>query len=184
MLTQMFLSQEFLLIFSCLIISRYVGSLPVRWKIYDLGHQYIKKYTKNPGTTYLVLQCMSLSPPVITYLCFGLPLNYLTIMHLCRIPAYYLTQLPLLDNSRHRKYNKYLFGLAGGSNDFIWSGHVSTLAYTSIHVWKYFDQNINLLCGLIAYNFYLCLLIIATRNHYTVDVYIGLLIGALFRLIQ
>ena len=89
----------------------------------------------------------------------------------------YCTFLPKLPNDNHSSLNRRLFGLVGGESDYIWSGHASLVAIATTYLWK--ESSLKKQIGLLMYNMLLGILIIATRNHYTVDVYLAWIIGGL-----
>lgn len=172
---------EILFCLGMFLISRQIQHVPIHTTIYDIGHEYIPKYIPNISklAMYIFLQFFSLFLPVLTYFAVGFSLFYLFIMHILRIPAYWMTLLPVLDNIEHRFYNQYLIGLAGGNSDYIWSGHASTAMFSSVALYYHYS-NVPCLLSLVIYNLILGIFIIGTKNHYSVDVYLGWLIGYLF----
>ena len=169
---------QILFVIGSFILSKLVSKGVQTNIIVDLGHKSLPRIENNIYT-YVILQSLSLGFPVITYIIYDFSLFWLLLMHYLRFPAYRITILPLLDNENHRKYNKVLGGFAGGTSDYIWSGHSSTVAYASMWILNY-KNNIFFNISVILYNLILGFLIVCTRNHYTIDVYLGWIIGSLF----
>jgi len=162
--------EKLFFIFTISIIAKYIKIKNMNNYIFDFGHNL---------SLYIFLQISSITIPIIIYYYFQFSLYLLLLMHILRIPAYRLTILPPLNNIEYQKYNEKLFGLCGGNRDYIWSGHSSTVAFASC---IYILNNTNLIYKilLLFYNICLGILIIGTRNHYSVDVYVGWIIGSLF----
>lgn len=151
----------------CIISAKYIRNDSIR--VIDIVHENIP-YLKMPYLSDILIFSQLL------YTIFMISLKELnkifitmTIVQFCRIICGMVTVLPPL-----QKYeNKYRFGgLNGSGTDYIFSGHASYSALSSILLYNYGIS----IWLLIPYNLVSQLSIIITRNHYTVDVILAWII--------
>lgn len=92
---------------------------------------------------------------------------------LCRAASFVVTLLP--DASGQCHSSPYL----GGCHDLMFSGHVMIMTLAALYVTHYFDVPRCTCIALGVTVFVVSLLIIVSRNHYTVDVFLAVVIATL-----
>lgn len=103
--------------------------------------------------------------------------EFFTVMaavQICRSICSFSTVLPPLKSY----YDKYrLGGINGSGTEYIFSGHAAYSSLGAIYLWK---NGILPLWFIAVYNFISQLYIVASRNHYSVDVVLAWIITPLF----
>jgi hypothetical protein len=100
-------------------------------------------------------------------------LQIMLVIGIIRIAITYLTVFP---KSTKSACNFYKFSLVGGCHDKILSGHTAMNVVASLQILSLYPQYKYILLPL---NLLASFLIIASRDHYTIDVVIGYLVSIL-----
>ncbi len=145
-------------------------------RLYDLGHYLIPYHKYSTYISEYIISFVSVSILIIFILYPNIKLLYsiffiyaiLTIIKGCFIN---LTLLP--DSSQECTFSKYF----GSCNDLFFSGHTAKILILLLVVDYY-----NLIPNYISYIYYtlfifMILFIISARNHYTIDIFIGILMA-------
>jgi hypothetical protein len=107
------------------------------------------------------------------------------ILYLLRLISFSITIVPSPDMHCNTEPDTALRGVfhqfwQEGCGDLIFSGHTMSMVLASLFIWKYcFPGNYMVAGALVMYNVMGMLLIIGTRMHYTVDVFIATIITVL-----
>lgn len=145
-------------------------------KVYDISHRYLPDYSKykkiHIGDLYLFLATLipflftKTSKPFVSFL------SYYLLIILIRCITINLTILP---KNRSDEYIKY--DIINGCYDKIFSGHFATLLLATLIFYKYnIIKNISIL---IILNIINVLIILCTRSHYSIDIFVSFVVTML-----
>jgi len=144
-------------------------------KVIDIVHTICPSFQSRCGLEAYLSDIMIIVQLILTILTIHIEGIYemlflMSITQVLRAFCAMSTVLPPL-----QQYNdKWRFGgLNGGGTEYIFSGHASYSALTSIYL---YNNNVVSLFSLALYNIISQGLIVVTRNHYTVDVLLAWII--------
>lgn len=156
---------------ACVITANLIPS--TQDKIVDIVHNYTPQIKAPYLSDALVLLQTVGAFSMINHDLFSEAFLVMGLTQLCRVLCSASTILPPLKNY-HDKYR--LGGINGTGTEYIFSGHASYSALTAIYLYR---KSLVSLPVLIIYNLISQLLIVLTRNHYTVDVVLAWIITPL-----
>lgn len=145
----------------------------------DLFHKHIKKIEFDSNISLIIndlfpliaiVYFVSMSYLTSNSLAFWNWLFSISIVYFLRAILFSVTVLP--DASKQCNDN----GLFGGCNDLLYSGHIAVTTITLLYIYHFYLKDYRFKIFSLIYLLAMSFVILANRNHYTIDIILALLI--------
>ena len=137
----------------------------------DIGHSYIKNIPYNDYIINIIPVILVVSSYIFLNDKVNVIIPCMVVMLVLRMIANHLTILPKADKSCNGTGN-----FNGGCHDMMFSGHTAVVVFLCLFLHKQYPSFA--LHGVIL-SFLQMILLIATRSHYSIDIFIGMLVAFL-----
>ena len=159
----------------------FVRRLPIHSKIFDVGHHILPFFPSGNLIDYLVLHFIFTFYISATYQIIERFMFIIGFVFFLRTLAVQCTVLPYLFPNEKNPVLRF-YGFGGGFCDYIFSGHTAFLTLSLIYILKFYLDPIWQIF-FVLYYFFICLLIICAKRHYTIDVFLAQIITCCLYLI-
>lgn len=136
-------------------------------KIYDISHKYLPNLHKY-NNTHNLITIVFIIPLLFNFNMLQEYLSYWIVIFIFRSIT---TRVTILPKYKECKVNNDIIPIYGGCYDKIFSGHFASVFLATLLYLKYNWINLPVL---ILINFINSISILATRNHYTIDLIVAL----------